>query len=207
VLMDVQMPVMDGFAATRHIRQDLKLELPIIAMSAGVSLDERAACQSAGMDDFVAKPVDRAALCAAILRHVRRGRQPAAVTAGQPPDGAFNVRHLEELAARGLGKHAALVEMVARALEHAALTADQIRADVGRSDLSRAARGLHSLRGTFGTLGARRVVQATQAAEVQLLADPPRVPGAALEEVWREMAQTETLAREWLQRQPTMNDH
>jgi hypothetical protein len=48
-------------------------------------------------------------------------------------------------------------------------------------------------------------VQATQAAEVQLLAEPPRVPARELEQVWQEMAQTETFAREWLQ-QPTTND-
>ncbi|HEY1148186.1 MAG TPA: ATP-binding protein, partial [Pseudoduganella sp.] len=206
VLMDVQMPVMDGFAATRHIRQELKLSLPVIAMSAGVTLDERAACQAAGMDDFVAKPVDRTALVSAILRHVN-GEPPALhKQAAQPPEGTFNVGHLEDLAARGLGNHAALVDMVSRALEHGAATADQIRSDVERGDLTRAAGGLHSLRGTFGTLGARRVVQATQAAEVRMLEDPPRAPGPELDEVWRELAQTETLAREWLQRQPTLND-
>ena len=77
---------------------------------------------------------------------------------------------------------------------------------MARGDLTGAAGGLHSLRGTFGTLGARRVVQATQAAEVLLLADPPGAPGPELEEVWRELAQTDTIAREWLQRQPTLND-
>lgn len=206
VLMDVQMPVMDGFTAARHIRRELKLSLPVIAMSAGVTLDERADCQAAGMDDFVAKPVDRAALVSAILRHVSSGLPALPKQAAQPPDGTFNVRHLEDLAARGLGNQAALVDMVVRALEHGAATAAQVRADVERGDLARAAGGLHSLRGTFGTLGARRVVQATQAAEVRMLEEPPGAPGPELDEVWRELAQTETLAREWLQRQPTMND-
>ena len=58
VLMDVQMPVMDGLEATRRIRTELRSELPIVAMSAGVTQDERALCLSAGMNAFVAKPLD-----------------------------------------------------------------------------------------------------------------------------------------------------
>ncbi len=73
VLMDVQMPVMDGFAATQAIRRELQLDLPIVAMSAGVTLAERAECEAAGMDGFVAKPVDADDLITTILHfvHVR----------------------------------------------------------------------------------------------------------------------------------------
>jgi PAS domain S-box-containing protein len=70
VLMDVQMPVMDGFAATEAIRQELLLDLPVLAMSAGVTLDERAGCDAAGMNGFVAKPVDGDDLITTILRFV-----------------------------------------------------------------------------------------------------------------------------------------
>jgi CheY-like chemotaxis protein len=58
VLMDVQMPVMDGFTATRFIREELGLTLPVIAMTAGVMESEREQCIAAGMDDFIAKPID-----------------------------------------------------------------------------------------------------------------------------------------------------
>jgi CheY-like chemotaxis protein len=58
ILMDVQMPVMDGFEATRLIRDELKLTITIIAMSAGVMDSEKAACIAAGMNDFVPKPID-----------------------------------------------------------------------------------------------------------------------------------------------------
>jgi len=58
VLMDVQMPVMDGYTATRVIRQELGLKLPIVAMTAGVLESERADCLAAGMDDFIPKPLD-----------------------------------------------------------------------------------------------------------------------------------------------------
>jgi PAS domain S-box-containing protein len=58
VLMDVQMPVMDGYTATRIIRQELGLKLPILAMTAGVMESERADCLAAGMNDFIPKPLD-----------------------------------------------------------------------------------------------------------------------------------------------------
>jgi len=69
VIMDVQMPVMDGFEATRRIRNDLRLTLPVLAMSAGVTLTEQAQCQAAGMDDFIAKPVDWADLLATVKKY------------------------------------------------------------------------------------------------------------------------------------------
>ena len=59
VLMDVQMPVMDGITATRIIRQELKLQhLPIVAMTAGVMQSQRDECMSCGMNGFLAKPID-----------------------------------------------------------------------------------------------------------------------------------------------------
>ena len=72
VLMDVQMPEMDGFTATRRIREDLGLDLPVIAMTAGVLADERAGCLAAGMVDFIPKPVDFEVMLAIIQRHLRR---------------------------------------------------------------------------------------------------------------------------------------
>lgn len=70
VLMDVQMPVMDGFTATRLIREELHLQLPVIAMTAGVMESEREQCIAAGMDDFIAKPIDVEQMFATIQRHL-----------------------------------------------------------------------------------------------------------------------------------------
>ena len=69
VLMDVQMPVMDGFEATRHIREELRLTLPILAMSAGVMQSEQEHCIAAGMNDFIPKPVDIEQMLDIISRH------------------------------------------------------------------------------------------------------------------------------------------
>jgi PAS domain S-box-containing protein len=73
VLMDVQMPVMDGYAATRAIRQDLDLaDLPIIAMTANAMASDRAACLEAGMNEHVGKPFELDHLVATLLRMTTR---------------------------------------------------------------------------------------------------------------------------------------
>jgi two-component system, sensor histidine kinase and response regulator len=72
VLMDVQMPTLDGLAATRHIRDHERAtgrHVPIIAMTASAMSGDREECLDAGMDDYVTKPVAGADLAAAIERH------------------------------------------------------------------------------------------------------------------------------------------
>ncbi|MBB3117329.1 response regulator [Pseudoduganella violacea] len=79
VLMDMQMPVLDGFTATEIIRRELRLELPVIAMTAGVLASERDRCMRAGISDFIAKPVVVEEMMAVIARHLpERRRLPRA---------------------------------------------------------------------------------------------------------------------------------
>jgi signal transduction histidine kinase/CheY-like chemotaxis protein len=69
VLMDIQMPVMDGLAATRAVRTELGLkDLPVVALTAGVLPEQRREAKEAGCTDFLAKPVDRDELVATLLR-------------------------------------------------------------------------------------------------------------------------------------------
>jgi len=70
VLMDMHMPVLDGVSATRHIRGELGLTLPVLAMTAGVMASERDRCMAAGMDDFIAKPIDVEQMLGVIERHL-----------------------------------------------------------------------------------------------------------------------------------------
>ncbi|GGY89661.1 CHASE domain-containing protein [Pseudoduganella plicata] len=77
VLMDVQMPELDGLQAARIVRDTLGLAVPIIAMTAGVTEGERAACTEAGMNDFIAKPVEEESMVATVLHW--RGRALPAV--------------------------------------------------------------------------------------------------------------------------------
>jgi len=68
VLMDVQMPGMDGYTATREMRMELKLEIPVIAMTAHAFAGEREKCLSYGMDEYIAKPIKEKELFRLIAR-------------------------------------------------------------------------------------------------------------------------------------------
>jgi len=69
VLMDVQMPVMDGYAATRVIRNTLAfVDLPIIGLTANAMVSDRAACLEAGMNEHVGKPFDLPQLVSTLIR-------------------------------------------------------------------------------------------------------------------------------------------
>jgi two-component system sensor histidine kinase/response regulator len=72
ILMDIQMPVMDGFMATELIRGQLKLATPIVALSAKVFQEDREKCLASGMNDFLSKPVEAKALKEMILKWGRR---------------------------------------------------------------------------------------------------------------------------------------
>ena len=70
ILLDMQMPVMDGLEACRRIRhlQEARRRLPILAMTANAFAEDRERCLAAGMDDHIAKPVDPDALIATLWR-------------------------------------------------------------------------------------------------------------------------------------------
>ena len=73
VLMDVQMPVMEGLAATRAIRDDPALaRMPVVALTAAVMAEEREAALTAGVDDFLTKPINLESMCAALGHYAQR---------------------------------------------------------------------------------------------------------------------------------------
>ncbi|PKN56871.1 MAG: hypothetical protein CVU56_13890 [Deltaproteobacteria bacterium HGW-Deltaproteobacteria-14] len=80
VLMDVHMPVMDGYTATRRIREMVRpgrRRPPIIALTASAMEEDRAPCFDAGMDAFLTKPIDPSELIDTLDKHTRRARRPA----------------------------------------------------------------------------------------------------------------------------------
>src|SRR6185436_7274652 len=86
VMMDLQMPEMDGYQATAKLRADPRLAaLPIVAMTAHATVEERQSCLAAGMNDHVAKPIDPAALFEAVGRFYKAaGDAPALDRASNP---------------------------------------------------------------------------------------------------------------------------
>jgi CheY-like chemotaxis protein len=71
VLMDIQMPEMDGYTATERIRKDLQIDIPIIAMTAHAMTGEKEKCLALGMNDYVSKPIKETVLYNIIARHAQ----------------------------------------------------------------------------------------------------------------------------------------
>ena len=173
VLMDVQMPVMDGTTATRLIRRQLGLTLPVIAMTAGALDAERQACLEAGMDEHIGKPFDPDMLVAVLQR--RCGTLPSAPEASPgtptelPPALLADAGRAGIALAEALARMSGRVELFERtlaALHEQDRKLAQALAEGGRA----AARGLHGYRGLAAMLGAGEL--AALAAEGEHAADP-----------------------------------
>nr|WP_316641398.1 CHASE domain-containing protein [uncultured Roseateles sp.] len=174
VLMDVQMPVMDGFTATRLIRrQPGRDRLLIIAMTANASADDRAACLAAGMDEHVGKPFDIDGLVALLQRRIGLAPSPAAAASTPPP--GLGETALAEARARGLDLDAALAriggrtDVWARSAKNFLLrldtVADELAASLESSQSAEVARLLHTLKGESAMLGASQLAALSAAAE------------------------------------------
>jgi PAS domain S-box-containing protein len=165
VLMDVQMPLLDGHAATRRIRSELKLtDLPIIALTAGALSSERPKAIAAGMSDFITKPFDPQTLIQCVLRHifprVAQVSQAASETQGVVSGGSTGWQQIDGIdidSARGrFGEDVALFRrLLGRLLDE---FADEVlvASDVDSGYASLAVR-MHKLKGCAGTLGANAI--------------------------------------------------
>jgi signal transduction histidine kinase/DNA-binding LytR/AlgR family response regulator len=165
VLMDIHMPVMDGYEATRLIRaMPGKDTLPIIAMTANAMSGDREKCLAAGMNDHVAKPIDPDLLFAALNTWVSPGQraQPDGMSGekGAAPE-ARNLLPDElpgidlKMALRGAGGNAALLNRVLmNFLQDHANDAQALRDALKEHDLEQAERIAHTLKGLAGAIGA-----------------------------------------------------
>ncbi len=192
VLMDMQMPVMDGETATRQLRQDPRLQdLPVIAMTANAMDADRQHCFAAGMNDHVAKPIEPAALWSALSRWIKprpglgEAAMPPAVgaTPGQAPvlasvprltgwppvvQGLNTALGLQ----RALGKPALYADMLVRFVQAQSSVVAQIDAAIAAGNQGLAERLAHTLKSVAANIGAQEASEHAHALEQALRHQP-----------------------------------
>ena len=157
VLMDIQMPEMDGFAATRAIRA-LKngKHIPIIAMTAGAMQQDRDDCIAAGMDDYIAKPVTPQTIAGKLAQWLKGARQHASAETVQVMAGetACLVFDRPALIKRLMGDTDLADSIVAGFVEHLSQYIAVIRAAHAQADTAALRRSGHTLKGSAANVGA-----------------------------------------------------
>ncbi len=210
VLMDLQMPVMDGLTATRAIRQALGLTaLPVIAFSANVLAEQRQRAQEAGVSDFLAKPVDLDDLVAVLRRWTHpppavapgaAGPIPIPVPTPSPgPAGFPDIPGIDgRRAARLLDQDwSFFLRLAHRFAADFADATRQTHQALARGEVIGAARRLHTLRGHAGNLGALALAQSAQVLETAL-SDPRVDPAPALADFDARLCALLTALAPWL---------
>ena len=179
VLMDLQMPVMDGFTATRTIRNELGLTaLPIIAMTANAMASDRVACLEAGMNDHVGKPFELDHLVAVILHRTGRALPIAASPSPQetiptqpavPQAGGLDLKN----ALLRLGGNTAMLATILHQFDHdVQLAPQQLQTYLTQGGTADATRLLHTLKGLAATAGASYLQQVAAKMEGQVKNGP-----------------------------------
>ncbi len=172
VLMDLQMPEMDGYEATRIIRQNLKItELPIIAMTAHALQTEINKCMELGMNDYIAKPVEPDKLKATLVRWIKPRVASSAGKAETRMSGTeARVRLPDSLPGidmttglkRLMGNRKLFDKLLYDFVQNYAGIAGRIREAISREDLESAQRLVHTFKGVAGNLSATNVFNTAQ---------------------------------------------
>jgi len=168
VLMDCQMPEMDGYEATAAIRAREAADghTPIIAMTAGASHEDEAKCLAAGMDDYVTKPVNRAALARTLQRWIPNAQAAAIEADSSEPLDPNALAEIHELAAHDPTGIADLVRLF---LSDARARLDAATAAAEQEDLAAVSKTAHSLYGSSANLAAH--IMAERCADLEHACD------------------------------------
>ena len=166
------MPEMDGYQATAKLRADPRLAaLPIIAMTAHATVEERQRCLAAGMNDHVAKPIDPAALFDAVGRFYQSSAEgdlarerPAGPAPAEAIPSIEGIDTKDGLKRVG-GNRKLYVKILREFAEHQGAAPDQVADALARDDRALAERLAHTLKGVAGNIGATGVQQAAGALE------------------------------------------
>ncbi|MEZ9390699.1 response regulator [Vibrio splendidus] len=164
VLMDCQLPVMDGYQTTSSIRNDLKLSLPIIAMTANVMPQDKHKAIESGMNDLIAKPLNTEDMYSKMImwfsdsissqdsRQTPSSQPPTETSEFDLPEWLKSAPHIDHIS--GLKVSAGNVNLYLKLLDVFANDYEEFVATMGHTD------EIHKLKGTAGNLGATRLQQA-----------------------------------------------
>ncbi len=185
VLMDVQMPILDGLSATRAIRADPGLKhLPVIALTAGVLDAQQAAARAAGVDEVLAKPLDLERMVVLLSARVTPRPERTAESGPRPAErddaGEFPpIAGIDRArVAQTLGNNRALfLRLLDGFIAESAGLSEQTRRDLAAGERLRAQRRLHTLRGNAGSLGALEIMATAGRLEDALAAGANGVDG------------------------------
>jgi two-component system sensor histidine kinase/response regulator len=160
VLMDVQMPVMDGMTATREIRKQPRFAaLPIIAMTANAMKEDREQCIAAGMNDYIMKPIDPDAMFAVLRKYYAMGtRDPASSLATALQSEGVEIPAIPGIDTEGglrrvLGNKNLYLDLLRRYSEGQRDAASRVREALAGGDAIVAERLAHTLKGVSGNIG------------------------------------------------------
>ncbi len=172
ILMDVHMPVMGGVEATRILRAG-QHTLPIIALTAGVTQEERDNCKASGMNDFIAKPVSAEALITTLNRWVAGSppiSMPPLPAQGQEASAALNLPgfELDKLLQMLGGNRTRAIQLLLDFSDDLASVPEEVRASLAAEDFATARQTAHRVKGTAGNIGAMDLHAAAVKLETQL---------------------------------------
>src|SRR5665647_2920406 len=174
VLMDMQMPVMDGMTATREIRKQARFkDLPVVAMTANAMKSDRDSCLAAGMNDHVAKPIEPEKLWKTLLqlikpRHATAAEvQPQAVEDVDLPSGIEGLDTLSGLQ-HTLGKKPLYVAMLRKFVARQKTVVTEIRKALEGDAWDGPERLAHTLKGVCATIGAAGLSQLAEKLETAI---------------------------------------
>ena len=193
VLMDLQMPEMDGYQATAKLRSDARFaNLPIIAMTAHATIEERQRCLASGMNDHISKPIDPNMLYETVARFYRPVAQSSSAksTEGQGKQPGPDLPDIDGLdtkdgLTRVAGNRQLYLKLLRQFVEQQGPSISQISAALATGDAALAERLAHTLKGVAGNIGARPVQAA--AGELEKLIRG-RAAAAELESSQRQVA-------------------
>jgi CheY-like chemotaxis protein/HPt (histidine-containing phosphotransfer) domain-containing protein len=197
VLMDIQMPVMDGIAATRSIRSGegpLGRHIPIIAITAHAQTLDRARCVEAGMDGYLSKPMDSELLRRAIAELVPMAAAEPDAPPAEPSGGPVDFERLKEFVG---GDAQLLAEVVQIFLDDAPVTLEIAARAISDSDSAGVETSAHRLKGSLSTIGSQAAADTADLLET--LARGGALDGATelFERLCAEVAATSESLRLW----------